>query len=176
MKVALAQLNPVVGDVPGNTAKVRESIASAAALPADLVVFGELSTVGYPARDLLEDPALVADNVAALHSIARDCRGIAALVGFVRPAEGGGGPPLEDAAALLTDGEVRQVHVKALLPNHDVYDDPRYFRPGPGPTCWPPMRWAAGTFGPWPSAAAAKRRRWPTCADWPGPSGSIWTW
>ncbi len=129
MKVALAQLNPTVGDVPGNTARIRASIASAAEAGADLVVFGELSILGYPARDLLYDPALIAANVRALESLAGECRDIAALVGFARPAPEGAGQPLEDAAALLADGRVRAVHVKSLLPNYDVYDDPRYFRP-----------------------------------------------
>jgi predicted amidohydrolase len=135
MKVALAQLNPTVGDVAGNTTKIRSTIADAAGAGAELVVFAEMATVGYPPRDLLEDAALVADSAAAVEALACDCRDIAALVGFVRPAEGGHGPPLEDAAALLAGGAVRRVFVKALLPNYDVYDDPRYFRPGPGPAC-----------------------------------------
>jgi len=98
-------------------------------------MFGELSTVGYPPRDLLEDPELIAENVAAVEAIAEDCRGVAALLGYVRPAATGPGPPLEDAAALLFDGKIQDVCVKSLLPNYDVYDDPRYFRPGAGPTC-----------------------------------------
>ncbi len=130
MKAVLAQLNPTVGDVAGNTARLRSAIVSAVEASADLVVFGELSILGYPVRDLLYDPALVAANVAAMESLAPLCQGIAALVGFARPAPEGPGQPLEDAAALLADGGVRAVHVKSLLPNYDVYDDPRYFRPG----------------------------------------------
>jgi len=135
MKVALAQLNPVVGDVPNNADKVKEFIAAAARQGAELVVFSELSLTGYPPRDLLENPALVAANVAALGSVATHCQDIAALVGFARPVTEGPGPQLEDAAALLVDSQIRQVFTKSLLPNYSVYDDPRYFRPGQGPGC-----------------------------------------
>ncbi len=135
MKVALAQLNPIVGDVAGNTGKVKESIAAAARQGAGLVVFSELSLIGYPSRDLLQDPNLVADNVAALESVAMCCHNIAALVGFARPVTEGAGPDLEDAAALLVNGQIREVFTKSLLPNYSVYDDPRYFRPGQGPGC-----------------------------------------
>ncbi len=133
MKVALAQLNSVVGDVPRNVGRIREAIASAASQGAELIVFSELSFTGYPPRDLLEDPSLIDANVAALDEIAGCCHGIAALVGFARPATESFGPELEDAAALLVEGEIRQVFVKSLLPNYSVYDDPRYFRPGRGP-------------------------------------------
>lgn len=135
MRVALAQINPVIGDVAGNAARVRECIAVAEGHGVELVVFSEVCLVGYPARDLLEDPELVAENVAALEAIARDCHRVAALVGFVRPAPEGPGAPLEDAAGLLADGRVEGTHVKSLLPNYGAYDDPRYFRPGPGPRC-----------------------------------------
>jgi NAD+ synthase (glutamine-hydrolysing) len=135
MRVALAQINPVIGDVAGNAARVREYVARAEGLRAELVVFSEVCLIGYPARDLLDDPDLIAQNVAAVEEIARDCREVAALVGFVRPAAEGAGAPLEDAAALLAGGRVQGVHVKSLLPNYGAYDDPRYFRPGTGPQC-----------------------------------------
>lgn len=135
MRVALAQINPVIGDVAGNAARVRECIAAAEDRGVELVVFSEVCLVGYPARDLLDDPDLVAENVAAVDALARDCRRVAALVGFVRPAPEGPGAPLEDAAALLADGRVEGIHVKSLLPNYGAYDDPRYFRPGTGPRC-----------------------------------------
>jgi predicted amidohydrolase len=136
MRIALAQLNPVVADVAGNAAKIRQCMASLEGQNIDLVAFSEMSLVGYPPRDLLEDPELIAENVAAVEAIAGDCPEVAALVGFVRPAATGAGAALEDAAALLVGGKVQDVYVKSLLPNYDVYDDPRYFRPGTGPTCF----------------------------------------
>jgi NAD+ synthetase len=135
MKIALAQLNPVVGDIAGNADRIGVAIDRAAAAGARLVVTGELSVAGYPPRDLLRKERFVAENVAAVEALAGRCRGTAALVGFVRPAGGGEGPPLENAAALLDGGAVRCVHVKSLLPSYDVFDETRYFRPGAGGAC-----------------------------------------
>jgi len=135
MKIALAQLNPVVGDIRGNVSRIGEFIDRAAAEGADLVVFGELSVVGYPPRDLLRKEGLVADSVAAVEELTRRCRGITALVGFVRPAPGEPGRRLQNAATVLADGEIRHVHVKTLLPRYDVFDETRYFEPGGRPAC-----------------------------------------
>ena len=103
MKIALAQLNPIVGDIAGNTARIAEHIGRAAEKGADLVVFAELSILGYPPRDLLRKERFVADSVAAVESLAKKCKGIAALVGFVRPSGDASGRPLQNAAALLAD-------------------------------------------------------------------------
>ena len=130
MKIALAQLNPIVGDIAGNTARMAEAIGRAEAAGAELVVFSELSVVGYPPRDLLRKEGFVAENVAAVESLARQCGKIAALVGFVRPTPVTTGRPLQNAAALLCNGRVEQVHVKSLLPTYDVFDETRYFEPG----------------------------------------------
>ena len=130
MKIALAQINPTVGDVAGNSRKIQACIDRAAGEGAELVVFGELSVTGYPPRDLLSRPGLVAASVRAVEALAGRCRAVAALVGFVRPAANSPGKPLENAAALLADGEIAAVHVKRLLPTYDVFDEARYFRPG----------------------------------------------
>ncbi|MFA6133771.1 MAG: NAD+ synthase [Phycisphaerae bacterium] len=130
MRIALAQLDPTVGDLNGNGRKIAEFIDRAAAERADLVVFSELSVMGYPPRDLLRKEGFVADNVAAVEALARKCTRIAALVGYVRPTPGGRGRPLQNAAALLADGQIRHVHVKSLLPTYDVFDETRYFQPG----------------------------------------------
>jgi len=135
MKIALAQFNPVVGDIAGNTVKLARNIDCARQGGADLVVFSELSVVGYPPRDLLRKEQFIADNVAAVKNLAQRCKGIAALVGFAQPAPAGTGRPLQNAAALLADGQVRQVHVKTLLPTYDVFDETRYFQPGPAAQC-----------------------------------------
>jgi len=130
MQIALAQFDPIVGDISGNVARMKEMIASAAVGGAQLVVFGELSVVGYPPRDLLRKEKFVADNVAAVESLAAACTDVAALVGFVRATPGESGRPLQNAAALLADGRIQQVHVKTLLPTYDVFDETRYFQPG----------------------------------------------
>ena len=130
MKVALAQFNPVVGDIAGNVARIAETIGRAAREGADLVVFGELSVLGYPPRDLLRKERFVAESAAAVEELAAGCTRTAAVVGFVRPAPAPAGRPLQNAAALLAGGKVRDVYVKALLPTYDVFDETRYFQPG----------------------------------------------
>ena len=135
MKIALAQFNPVVGDIQGNTERMADFIGRAAHEDAELVVFGEMSIVGYPPRDLLRKVHFVEECVAAVESLAERCRGIAAVVGFVRPTPQATGRPLQNAAALLADGKVRHVHVKALLPTYDVFDETRYFQPGDQAEC-----------------------------------------
>ncbi|MHC4563478.1 MAG: NAD+ synthase [Planctomycetota bacterium] len=130
MKIALAQINPLVGDIAGNTAKAAEYIDRAGEARADLVVFPELSVLGYPPRDLLRKEQFVADCQRAVEKLARHCSDIAALVGFVRPTPEATGRPLQNAAALLAGGAVAHVHVKTLLPTYDVFDETRYFQPG----------------------------------------------
>ena len=136
MKIALAQFNPVVGDVAGNVARSKEFIARAAEAGARLVVFSQLSVVGYPPRDLLRRDKLVADSVAAVESLAADCKDIAALVGFVRARPRGTGRSLQNAAALLSGGKVQHVYAKRLLPTYDVFDERRYFEPGDKHECF----------------------------------------
>ena len=135
MKIGLAQLNPTVGDIAGNSERIARAIEKAAAGGAELVVFSELAVTGYPPRDLLRRPNFVAASVAAVEELAGRCRDVAALVGYVRPAGDSPGRPLENAAALLAGGSIAAVHVKTLLPTYDVFDETRYFRRGgaPGP-------------------------------------------
>jgi len=135
MRIALAQLNPTVGDIPGNTARIAADIDRAAGEGAELIVFAELSVAGYPPRDLLRKEQFVADNVAAVESLAKRCTALAALVGFARQTPSGAGRPLQNAAALLVGGEVRHVQVKNLLPTYDVFDETRYFEPGEQASC-----------------------------------------
>lgn len=132
MKAALAQLNPIVGDIDGNTDKVIDSIGRARGASADLVIFTELVITGYPPRDLLLKDHFVARNLEALDKIVVAARGITALVGFVKPNETGQGKPLHNAAALIVDGDIVGTHLKALLPTYDVFDEHRYFEPGKG--------------------------------------------
>jgi len=129
MKIAAAQINPTVGDIKANAAKIKATIQKAARLGADLVVFSELSLLGYPPRDLLLKPSFIDDNLSALKEIAADCTGCAALVGYVCRNEGSTGRPLHNTAALLKDGRVAATYYKQLLPTYDVFDETRYFEP-----------------------------------------------
>lgn len=131
MRIALAQLNPTVGDFDGNLRKVLGALERARELGARLCVFSELVLCGYPPGELLERPRFVERNLEALDHVARACRGIAAVVGHVRPDPRPVGRGLQNAAALLDDGAVRSVHAKTLLPTCDVSDERRHFEPAP---------------------------------------------
>ncbi len=130
MKIALAQLNPTIGDIPGNVAKISAAVDAAADAGADLVVTGELSVCGYPPRDLVLKPQFIEANRRALEELACHCTTTAALVGFVARNQCADGRPLSNAAALLSDGRCVGTHVKTLLPTYDVFDETRYFEPG----------------------------------------------
>jgi len=131
MRIALAQINPIVGDVVGNSAKIIDCISRARQAGAALVAFPELSVTGYPPRDLLLKPRFVQANIEATHGIAESCIGIAALIGFVESNTEPRGRRLRNAAAFCANGQVREVRYKSLLPTYDVFDEQRYFEPGP---------------------------------------------
>ena len=131
MKIALAQLNYIVGDIPGNSEKIIAAMDRATQAGAALVIFSELAIVGYPPKDLLAKPKFVKDNEQALEWIARKAQGISALVGFVRQNPRPDGRSLFNAAALLQDGRIAAEHYKSLLPTYDVFDELRYFEPAP---------------------------------------------
>ncbi|MFQ5461670.1 MAG: NAD+ synthase [Phycisphaerae bacterium] len=130
MNIALAQINPIVGDVEGNTLMILERLYAAKARRADLVVFPELSVMGYPPRDLVLRSELVGANVEAVHRIADACDGITAIVGFVNPCPDSTGGAIQNAAAVCRDGRVTDIYAKRLLPTYDVFDEARYFTPG----------------------------------------------
>ena len=125
MKIAIGQINPTVGDLAGNTAKICDQIDLARNVGADLIVFGELSVVGYPPRDLLRKEGFIEDSLEAVTKIAGTCTGIAALVGFVQESQG----VMHNAVAFLADGKIRSIIYKSLLPTYDVFDEARYFAP-----------------------------------------------
>ncbi len=131
MRIALAQINPVVGDVVGNSAKIVDWIGRARDAGASLVVFPELCVAGYPPRDLLLKPRFVHANRDAVDQIAAACTGIAALVGFVEENRDPVGRRLRNAAAYCAGGRVAAIRHKSLLPTYDVFDEQRYFEPGP---------------------------------------------
>ncbi len=129
MKLALAQLNPTVGDIAANSRLILQSIGQAAEQGADLVIFSELVLTGYPPKDLLLKPRFIADNQAALQEIAAQCQSIGALIGFVCEHTGPTGKQLHNAAALIQNGRVVATYYKQLLPTYDVFDEQRYFAP-----------------------------------------------
>src|SRR5690348_1027802 len=112
MRVALAQINPTVGDVDGNTAKIAAWIDRAREGGAELAIFPELCIPGYPAEDLYLKPHFLAANRRAVDRLAAEIpAGITALVGFAEPAEGSGDyRHAHNSLAVLADGEVRAVY------------------------------------------------------------------
>jgi NAD+ synthase (glutamine-hydrolysing) len=130
MKLALVQTNPLIGDLPGNTARVLDGLRRARAAGATLAVFPEQTLIGYPAKDLLLRREIIDANLAALAEIAAQTRDIAALVGFAERNTQPFGRPLYNAAALLHNGAVAARWRKRLLPTYDVFDELRYFEPG----------------------------------------------
>lgn len=132
MKIALAQINPTVGDIAGNAQLISRDIRAAREQGADLVVFPELAIIGYPPKDLLLKPAVIDECVAAIKRLSAECVGIAAVIGYPCPSDSGEeGRALYNAAAVCADGRMVHRHVKSLLPTYDVFDEHRYFEPGP---------------------------------------------
>ncbi len=125
VRVALAQLNPTVGDLEGNVAKLVDAYDRAEDAGCDIVAFPELSITGYPPEDLVIKPGFVADNEAALAKLAARTRHCTAVVGFVDEDR-----DLFNAAAVCAQGEVLGTYRKRLLPNYAVFDEARYFTPG----------------------------------------------
>src|SRR5256886_1149491 len=125
MRIALAQVNPTVGDLAGNARLVVDGIERAREADADIVCFPELVITAYPPEDLVLKPSFVRDNLAQLEIVAQATKGISAVVGFV-DQEG----DIYNAAAFLHDGEVTAVYHKVFLPNYGVFDEKRYFVPG----------------------------------------------
>jgi NAD+ synthase len=130
LQIALAQLNPTVGDIAGNVAKVKRAHAEASRKGADLVVFSELFLTGYPPEDLVLKPAFAAAARAATEVLAGDLGdGPAVIVGTVWLETG----KVHNAIAFLDGGAVQAVRYKVDLPNYGVFDEKRVFAPGPLP-------------------------------------------
>ena len=129
MKIALAQLNPTVGDLAGNRKLAEQAVARARGAGATLVVLPELALTGYPPLDLLERDGFVRDQLRELDALAAAARGVAIVVGAVLPVPRRGGKQLANAAVLLQDGTRASWQAKTLLPTYDVFDENRYFVP-----------------------------------------------
>jgi NAD+ synthase (glutamine-hydrolysing) len=125
MRLALAQINAVVGDLEGNRARILAALGDAREQKAELVLFPELAVTGYPPEDLLLRPGFVRAAEESLQAIAAETRGLTALVGtpwFDRD--------LFNACAVCSDGELKALYRKRFLPNYGVFDEDRYFAPG----------------------------------------------
>ncbi len=135
IRLGLAQINCTVGDIDGNTSKIREWVGRARDAGVDLVLFPELCIPGYPAEDLYLKRHFVEANHRAVDELAAEVTGIAAVVGFAEAGEGtrDGRPVVHNSIALLADGAVRAVYRKQRLPNYAVFDEKRYFTPDTEP-------------------------------------------
>ncbi|MCG3159492.1 MAG: Glutamine-dependent NAD(+) synthetase [Acidobacteria bacterium] len=125
IRIALAQINPTVGDFAGNTAKIIADIERARAIGADIVAVPELALTGYPPEDLLLKPQFIAANLKALDQIIAASTGIVSIVGFVDRTT-----DIYNAAAVICDGRLKGVYHKNFLPNYSVFDEYRYFDAG----------------------------------------------
>jgi len=127
LRIALAQINPIVGDLDGNARKILDFVQEAKAGGAHLAAFPELVLTGYPPEDLLLKDHFVRANLKALNNLAKKISGIAAIVGFVDRDSGG---KIYNAAAVISEKKIRGIYRKQDLPNYGVFDEKRYFTAG----------------------------------------------
>lgn len=125
IRIALAQINPRMGDIAGNTAQIISSIEQARKHSADIVALPELAITGYPPEDLLLKPQFIAANLKALNEVVAASQGITTVVGFVDKTT-----DIHNAAAVIHQGDLKGVYHKSYLPNYGVFDDYRYFKAG----------------------------------------------
>jgi NAD+ synthase (glutamine-hydrolysing) len=129
LRIALAQINPTVGDLEGNSRKILLYINRAKESGADIISFPELALPGYPPEDLLLKPKFVEDNLEALKKLIRCVNNITAVIGFADKK----GRCLYNAAAVIHNARIYGIYHKMLLPNYGVFDEKRYFEPGDKP-------------------------------------------
>ncbi len=141
-RIAMVQMNPTVGDLDGNVKRIVGWLREARKAKADLAAFPELAVTGYPPEDLLLKPRFVEDNRLALQEVVRECRDIAAVIGYVGQGGVSGHKSLSpmvvpasrhelyNAAAVIVDRRVVATYSKWFLPNYGVFDESRYFHPG----------------------------------------------
>lgn len=137
MKLALAQINPTIGDFEGNVRQIVDHVARAEAQSADLLCFSEMVLTGYPPRDLLENPEFVERAGRALADVLRAVKGPTAVcLGTVLPNTSGSGLPLHNSAVIIEKGKIVFTQHKTLLPNYDVFDEQRHFEPAQANAVW----------------------------------------
>lgn len=133
MKVTIAQINTTNGDIAGNVAKILAGIEKAKADNSDIVVFPEVCTHGYTSQDWFQDRDIIEHALDPLQAIIPATIGITAIVGTIRPNDDNDGRRLYNCAAVISNGELVRFVDKSLLPEYDVFDDPRYFEPDKNP-------------------------------------------
>ena len=129
MKIALAQINPTVGDLTGNEARILAAYRRGVEAGVEIVVFPELAITGYPPRDLLHKSRFIPDNLAVLERLAAATGETGLLVGYVGRNERQPGREATNSVALLQHGKILATRAKMLLPTYDVFDEDRYFEP-----------------------------------------------
>jgi len=129
MRVTIGQINTTNGDIDGNVAKIIDAIEKARADGSDLIVFPEVCTHGYTSLDWFQDNDIIESALEPLQRIIPATKGVTAVIGTIRPNFGGDGRKLFNTAAVISDGKLLGFADKTLLPEYDVFDDPRYFEP-----------------------------------------------
>lgn len=135
MRIAVAQINYIVGDLRGNAKKIADALRRGKEDGVDVVICAEMALTGYPAKDLWLAPDFMDQTEEVLEELAAQCQGIACLVGAPQRNQQGVGKPLYNAAVLLEAGRVQVAAHKGLVPDYDVFDEYRYFEPGTAFTC-----------------------------------------
>ncbi|MES2122697.1 MAG: NAD+ synthase [Chlamydiota bacterium] len=136
MRILVAQLNPVIGDLEGNTQKIIQTLDEARTKEVDIVLFSELSLCGYPPEDLLLHPSFIDAQQKYLDMVIRASARLMVLVGFVRRNPSQGEKSIFNSAAIIQDGKLIGYEDKRLLPTYDVFDERRYFEPGTSTRLW----------------------------------------
>ena len=129
MKIALCQINPIIGDFEHNRSLIREASKKAKGSGCSLAVFPEMSLSGYPPKDLLEKPAFITENLKQLDLLSSTIQDIHILCGYVDRSRKKFGKPFINSVALISGGRVQARGGKRLLPTYDVFDEARYFEP-----------------------------------------------
>ena len=129
MKIALAQINYHIGNFESNETKILKAIKKAKNERSDLIVFAELAVSGYPPRDFLEFDDYINKCYYSISRIAKECYGIAAIIGSPTRNPEQKGKDLFNSAFFVSEGEIKSIHHKTLLPNYDIFDEYRYFEP-----------------------------------------------
>lgn len=133
MKVTIGQINTTNGDIDGNVAKILSAMAKAKADGSDLIVFPEVAIHGYTSQDWFQDRDIISASLEPLDRIIPETVGITAIIGTIRPNEDKNGRRLFNSAAVISNGKLIRFVDKSLLPEYDVFDDPRYFEPDKDP-------------------------------------------